>query len=1061
MSLAFNPLDIPAIFFEPERMLLSRPESEHLPFIACAISLLAPRLILELGIGNGDSYAAICQTAKEQGLQANCYGIADSQEAQDLAAIAELRRLQKQQAYYRVHSKIIEIASREVMAEPEILSQRPGRMVNLNEALGHFSQGSIDLLHLNQLPAGRSAAQVLSDWRDKLSPRAVVLIQGQSTRIDHSGPQFQFEHGNGLTVWALGHEVPLEFQEFLARAMAEPEKMRRFFERCGRQLVQRSEAARGLEVLRAENSRIRTASVVQAQTIELLNEQLTARTIELEQLTSSLLWRLKTRLLPVYMQLPYALRLVIARSVRWLLARGKSLAKFSTQLTESRHSVSPVKSVSVSSTSKALTPINTQKCDELVAALLAEQAAHRSVVNRTALPKIDVIVPVYGGVEETLQCLASVLRSCPAVPYELVVIDDVGPEPLLRKYLEDLAAQGLFTLLHNAENLGFVKTVNRGMQLHPERDVVLLNSDTQVAADWLDRLTRAAVAYPDIGTVTPLSNNATICSYPVAFEVNEIPQDADFAQLDQLCAEVNTGQAVDIPTAVGFCMYIRRCCLNEVGYFDEEKFGRGYGEENDFCMRALAKGWRHVLATDIFVYHAGNISFGEEHSPIKQRAAVIIDKLYPAYSGLVQRHIAANPAKTARRRLDLARLTGAGPAILFINHNMGGGSARHVQELVAGLKRDGMRSVVLQPAGLNQVQLIHPDIAPLPNLIFDVRSECSDLLAALKALAICHAHIHHTIGLPKETLLVVRALGVTYDWTIHDFYTICPRLNLLDGSGRYCGEPGPQICDQCIRKNGTFIGAFSPPEVTIEPWRAAHAEWLAGARKVFVPHHSVAARLQPYFPQVVFEERRHMESYPQAKSLALQRSEGEPLRVAVLGVIVPHKGSELLLACAKDAEARRLPLSFHLIGQVHQPSRFDNFKNITMTGEYKEEDVFALLETQRCHCVFFASIIPETYSFTLSIALAAGLFPVAYDLGAIGARIRETGWGHLFPLSTSAAEINNYLVSLSPVLPDVHLKVEPPKTIYTDMLHDYYQLTVNGENINFANFEISNEAGGN
>ncbi|MBI3423623.1 MAG: glycosyltransferase [Acidobacteria bacterium] len=755
-----------------------------------------------------------------------------------------------------------------------------------------------------------------------------------------------------------------------------------------------------------------------------------AQAIELEHVTNSLLWRLKNRLLPIYMQLPYRLRVAIAKGVRGLLALGKLRSKHAIPLARLDNPASPATPAVVGNTAnvrRANLPINVERCEQLVQALLAELG---TLKDKSAPPKIDVIVPVYRGVEETLDCLASVLRSRPAVGYELIVIDDAGPEPELRKYLAALAAQGLLTLLHNAENLGFVKTVNRGMRLHPERDVVLLNSDTQVTGDWLDRLTRAAVSAPEIGTVTPLSNNATICSYPAAFEVNELPVDANLAKLDQLCAQINPGKVVEVPTAVGFCMYIRRACLNQVGYFDEQNFGRGYGEENDFCMRALAHGWRHVLTTDTFVYHAGNISFGAEHSPAKQKAAAILNKLHPTYSRRVQQHVADNPAKPARRRLDLARLSnvGAGPTVLFINHNMGGGVARHVRDLVTALARDGMRSVILQALGLNQVQLLHPDIGPLPNLVFDVHSEFNDLLGALRALNISHAHIHHTVGLPKEALLAVRTLRVPYDWTIHDYYSICPRLNLLDGAGRYCGEPDAPVCDQCIRKNGAFVGAFSTPELSITPWREAHAEWLAGARKVFVPHHSVGARLKPYFPLVDFEERRHIESYPQAKSLALPRLEGEPLRVAVLGVLVPHKGSELVLACAKDAAARRLPLSFHLIGQVHHPERFAALGNVTMTGEYKEEEVFAVLETQRCHCAFFASIIPETYSFTLSIALAARLFPVAFDLGAIGARIRESGWGHLFPLAATAAEINDYLAALSPEPPAMSQYGEPQLT---------------------------------
>ncbi|MCC8987036.1 MAG: glycosyltransferase, partial [Candidatus Contendobacter sp.] len=188
--------------------------------------------------------------------------------------------------------------------------------------------------------------------------------------------------------------------------------------------------------------------------------------------------------------------------------------------------------------------------------------APQSASYRTVL--VDVIIPVYRGLAETRACLLSVLSSQRSVPHEIIVIDDASPEPALTDYLRELAAAGRITLLRNAQNLGFVQTVNRGMALHEERDVVLLNSDTEVAGDWLDRLTQCAYSAPDIGTVTPFSNNATICSYPQTCADNALPPGYTVETLNALFRRVNTGQSVPIPTAVGFCMYIRRDCLRTV-----------------------------------------------------------------------------------------------------------------------------------------------------------------------------------------------------------------------------------------------------------------------------------------------------------------------------------------------------------------------------------------------------------------------------------------------------------------------------------------------------------------
>ena len=139
-------------------------------------------------------------------------------------------------------------------------------------------------------------------------------------------------------------------------------------------------------------------------------------------------------------------------------------------------------------------------------------------------PVVDLIVPVYRGLAETRRCLDSVLAFPQQTSHEIVVIDDCSPEPELSVWLRDLADTGAITLLENPVNTGFVNAVNRGMVLHPDRDVVLLNSDTEVHGDWLDRLRGHAYSDPMIGTVTPFSNNATLCSYPRFMQDNPLPE---------------------------------------------------------------------------------------------------------------------------------------------------------------------------------------------------------------------------------------------------------------------------------------------------------------------------------------------------------------------------------------------------------------------------------------------------------------------------------------------------------------------------------------------------------
>jgi len=268
---------------------------------------------------------------------------------------------------------------------------------------------------------------------------------------------------------------------------------------------------------------------------------------------------------------------------------------------------------------------------------------------------IDIIVPVYRDFEVTRRCIESVFLAPCRVSQRLVVVDDCSPEADLRDWLRGLASEGRLDLITNASNEGFVRSVNKAMALHPSRDVVLLNSDCEVSGDWLDRLCRIVAADKSIGTATPFSNNATICSYPICGRENSLPKGWGLAELDRLAALSNPGVAVDLPTAVGSCMFIRRACWESVGGFDAEAFGHGYGEECDFSMRARNAGWRNVLAANVLVFHQGSVSFGGARDERVRRAEAIIRERYPDYGSSVARFIETDPAGPFRGAISRAR----------------------------------------------------------------------------------------------------------------------------------------------------------------------------------------------------------------------------------------------------------------------------------------------------------------------------------------------------------------------------------------------------------------------
>ena len=268
---------------------------------------------------------------------------------------------------------------------------------------------------------------------------------------------------------------------------------------------------------------------------------------------------------------------------------------------------------------------------------------------------VDIVIPVYRNHALTQRCVESVLSDPDPVMGAVYLINDATPEPELREYCQQLAQDERIELIEHSENQGFVASVNEGFRLADGRDVVILNSDTEVPKHWLSRLRAVADQHPKAASITPFSNNATICSYPNFCEDNDVPAGLDYTVVDALFSETNSGHALEIPTGVGFCMYLRRAAIDDVGVFDEEAFGRGYGEENDWCLRATEKGWKHLLAADVFVYHAGGASFGDEASDYQANALAVISERYPDYERQIAAFIEADPIESARYAVDAAR----------------------------------------------------------------------------------------------------------------------------------------------------------------------------------------------------------------------------------------------------------------------------------------------------------------------------------------------------------------------------------------------------------------------
>jgi glycosyltransferase involved in cell wall biosynthesis len=593
-------------------------------------------------------------------------------------------------------------------------------------------------------------------------------------------------------------------------------------------------------------------------------------------------------------------------------------------------------------------------------------------------------------------------------PQASIIVVDGAEDDALSSELHDLCAAGRIIALRSTSDQDFVASVNRALALRPTHDAALLDSHTLVFGDWLERLRVAAYSGCAVGTATPFINKGSIAGYPDG-RFDRIDA-GEAASLDALAAEVNSGATTEIPVGVGGCLYLRRDCLRDVGAFDQAIFGEGCGEVTDFCLRARARGWSHRLAADVFAFRASSAPSGGRRAALLDRDQRLLNLRHPGYADLVSRFLEADPIRPMRRVLDERRLSSlAGGFVLFVASVLTGGVDRFVAERCRAIRGKGLFPLILKPvdhADSGRIEL-WTDALALPNLQYAVPGDLPALRRLLRSLRIDHVEIQHFLDLDPDVIESIRVLDRPYDVYVHDFAWICPRVTLIDGSGRYCGEPAVSTCNACVRKNGSRLGE----PISVSALRRRSAQWLRDARSVFAPSFDTAARYRRYFAGLPI----HVQAYGPPLVAETQAPATAPagiVRVALIGALGEHKGYGVLLDCARDAVKRRLPLQFVVIGHTENDQLLLRTGKVFVTGRYSEGEVPHLLRREQPHLVFMSSVWPETWCYALDHAARAGLPVVAFDLGAVAERLRAAGLGTLLPVDCDAPQINDCLLRI-------------------------------------------------
>lgn len=612
---------------------------------------------------------------------------------------------------------------------------------------------------------------------------------------------------------------------------------------------------------------------------------------------------------------------------------------------------------------------------------------------------VTLILPVYNAFDLLPEVLQRVVDHTD-LPWRMIVIEDGSSDTQVRPWLTDWVAAheaqhpGQVELILNETNMGFIRSVNAGLTRAAEigDHVILLNSDAFVPQGWASRLIRPMLVHEGVASTTPMSNDAEIFSVPAICQRMPLePGQGD--TIDRVAQQFHPEALLTVtPTGVGFCMGMNPDYLKQVPQLDTV-FGRGYGEEVDWCQKVRALGGRHLGVPGLFVEHRGGTSFGsEEKLKLVAKNNEMIATRYPGYDMEVQQFLGADPMVTARLALAIAWAVSRhdGPLPIYMAHALGGGADKYLERRIRDdLKATGRPAIVLRvgsSTGRWQVELVsdHGTTAGMTD-DFSFVERLLDPVTQRHIVYSCGVGDPNPVELPDH-LLQLKRDGDTVEVLVHDFFMLSPSYTLLDEDGVYRGP-----VENGRTNKAHQASAPGGNRITLQDWRAAWGGLLKVADEIVVFCQDSRTQVLTAYPeveaQIVLRPHALLGEVPK-----ITRPEGGPRVIAVLGNIGYQKGASVVAELGRRLEAVA-DVKLVLIGNV-DPAYLPP-ASVPVHGNYLLEDLPGLAARYGITDWLVPSIWPETFSYTTHEALATGLPVYAFDIGAQGDAVARAENGHV------------------------------------------------------------------
>ncbi len=609
---------------------------------------------------------------------------------------------------------------------------------------------------------------------------------------------------------------------------------------------------------------------------------------------------------------------------------------------------------------------------------------------------IDIIIPVYNGYS-FLEKLFDSIEKHTSVPHRLIVINDCSPDERVKPYLlKRLKKHPNALFLDHEENQGFLKSVNEAYS-YTSNHFLILNTDTEVPAFWVERLMYPILHKENVASTTPFTNSGEIASFPNFVADNAIFEAMEVNDLDNVFKEVKAENFYEaVPTGVGFCMGVNYKLTQKIGMFVEDTFGKGYGEENDWCQRAIKEGYTNLLVPNLFVYHkhGGSFSAQEKAKLLKENAVKLLGR-HPNYGKDVDIYIKKDPHNTLRQMLVLKAADAKVGTHLIFDHDLGGGANIYADELVVKYTRAGYNTLLVRYDYYSDTfKITHH----YKKYLFAFKiSTLEALRELLDTLQIKEIFVNNLVSYPNIYTVLAYIDELTTNTKanlilpIHDYYAISPSYNLLNHEGKY-GDL--ETLEETIGQNMQEWRNYYVGDVHIGLWKEAWTKLIDASHKILCFSHASKDIVVEAYPQI---DKERIEVLPHtvqkiAPVVIEKDSQKHTITIGILGAINHVKGSQIIKQMVQQIEKDGLDIDIVVIGEITESIRSKHFKT---TGRYVRDDLPRIIQENQIDIFLIPSIWPETFSYTTQEVMMMQLPLMVFNLGAPAERVKAYEKGYV------------------------------------------------------------------